>query len=676
MVLLSSFHMKNYLFLLLLLCLVSPLAFAQGPSGKVFNVAKFGAKGNNTANDIAAVRLALAAANAAGGGILDFPDGTYKLQVGDPTSDANYTSLGSNNYGMLNVTADNITFRLAPAATIRVIATYLCQTNAGSDAACRQIFINYSGTRTGFQIIGHKSSKITWETGSPAALFECVNCANAFQFHAGSPTYSKYRDFIIDGFPQGGSPGGITIGAFTWQYNEYENVRVTNYGGGNHDAWWYYQGGNTVRNCLFQSTRTYQSHTVYIGTLRPGNLFDHCTFRGVVTSTKYVFHLYQTLGTDDISDITIQNCWFEGNSSPILLSHVGSGKGRNVRIINNTFIGNDPSGSGPVAMNLTNLLACEISGNYFTGWSAPITLTTSGDKSIITKNYIKSCYAGIVVQAFTDGVISENVIAAQDVGINANGAILATTGSHRTKIVNNQVINFASGTGGPQLIAVGGDDVLVQGNMLYQSDASFILYGLNVGGARAKVLDNHINLGSGYSIFAGSDLDIRGNNSNRLMIIDSSTTGISYFTGNRFVGGGAPRINAKTFVYNNELVSGYDGSGANGVYNATGNRLVGADKLDHIDDTFGASYTPNAGYYRSIAITLSGNITINAPTNPVAGRELTFVLTQNGTGGWTTTFNAVFKSSWTPNTTAGKINVITFRYVGSSWIQVASTVGI
>lgn len=669
--------MKKFLFAIFATAAFAVASFAQSSqAGKIFNVRDFGARCDNSANDVAAIRLAFAAANANGGGRIFVPDGTCRLSVGDPTSDANYTSLGSSNYAVLNVTADNITLELAPTARLRVIATNLCQVNGGSDAACRQIFINYSGTRSNFQLIGNKGGQLTWETGSPAALLQCTNCANAFQFHAGTPIYSKYRDVIIDGFPQGGSPGGITISGKTYQYNEYQGVRVTNYGGGSHDAWWYFQGGNSVRDCLFESTRTYQSHTVYIGTLRPGNLFDHCVFKGVNTSTKYVFHMYQTLGTDDISDVTIQNCWFENNSSPILLSHVGSGFGRNVRILNNTFLGSDGSGSGPVAMNLTNLLACEISGNYFTGWSSPITLTTAGQKTIISKNYIKSCYTGIVVQAFVDGIISENTIGAQDVGVNANGGIIATTGSHRTRIVNNQVINFASGTGGPQFIAIGGDDMLVEGNLLYQGDSSFILYGLNVGGARAKVLNNQINLGSGYSTFAGSDLDIRGNTSNRLMIIDSSTTGISYFTDNRFTGGGAPRINAKTFAYNNELVSGFDGTGTNGVYNATGNRILGTDAMDHINAVFATPYTPNAGWYKTIALTLTNNITINAPTNPVIGRDLTFIFTQDGTGGRTVSWNAVFKPNWTPDTTAAKVNTITFRWNGTSWLQVGAATGL
>jgi hypothetical protein len=73
---------------------------------------------------------------------------------------------------------------------------------------------------------------------------------------------------------------------------------------------------------------------------------------------------------------------------------------------------------------------------------------------------------------------------------------------------------------------------------------------------------------------------------------------------------------------------------------------------------------------------LTGSITINAPTNAATGQKLTFIFTQDGVGGRTVTWNAVFKVAWTPTTTASKINTITFIYDGTSWIQIATAIGI
>jgi hypothetical protein len=56
----------------------SPDGFSPGGMHRrVFNVRDFGATGNGTSNDAPAVNQAIIAANAAGGGIIDFPPGTY-----------------------------------------------------------------------------------------------------------------------------------------------------------------------------------------------------------------------------------------------------------------------------------------------------------------------------------------------------------------------------------------------------------------------------------------------------------------------------------------------------------------------------------------------------------------------------------------------------------------------
>lgn len=92
--------------------------------------------------------------------------------------------------------------------------------------------------------------------------------------------------------------------------------------------------------------------------------------------------------------------------------------------------------------------------------------------------------------------------------------------------------------------------------------------------------------------------------------------------------------------------------------------------------TYAATITPNPYTGNIIKITLTGNITINAPSVGHPGMTLTFIFTQDGTGGRTTTFNAVFKTNWTPNTTANMTNTIVFTYDGTNWWQVSSSVNL
>jgi polygalacturonase len=54
-------------------------ASASTLAAQVFNVKDYGAKGDGSTNDAAAVNKAIAAANKAGGGVVDFPKATYKI---------------------------------------------------------------------------------------------------------------------------------------------------------------------------------------------------------------------------------------------------------------------------------------------------------------------------------------------------------------------------------------------------------------------------------------------------------------------------------------------------------------------------------------------------------------------------------------------------------------------
>lgn len=89
--------------------------------------------------------------------------------------------------------------------------------------------------------------------------------------------------------------------------------------------------------------------------------------------------------------------------------------------------------------------------------------------------------------------------------------------------------------------------------------------------------------------------------------------------------------------------------------------------------TYAASITPAITAKRTTKrVTLTGNITINAPAGGFPGARLTLDFLQDATGGRTVTFNAAFKATWTPTTTANKRNTITFEYDGTNWVQVAT----
>lgn len=98
-------------------------------------------------------------------------------------------------------------------------------------------------------------------------------------------------------------------------------------------------------------------------------------------------------------------------------------------------------------------------------------------------------------------------------------------------------------------------------------------------------------------------------------------------------------------------------------------------RVRHTNSTaFVASFTPNADSGEIIELgNLSSNLTVNAPTNPLRGRYLLFRLSQDGTGGWTVTWNAAFNQKWSDaGNTASKRSTILFYYDGSVWQQIGA----
>jgi hypothetical protein len=72
---------------------------------------------------------------------------------------------------------------------------------------------------------------------------------------------------------------------------------------------------------------------------------------------------------------------------------------------------------------------------------------------------------------------------------------------------------------------------------------------------------------------------------------------------------------------------------------------------------------------RVVIAALTGNPTIAAPTNPYAGARLDFALLQDGTGGRTITWDAVYKKAADGAGTANQVASTAFVYNGSSWVQ-------
>jgi hypothetical protein len=84
---------------------------------------------------------------------------------------------------------------------------------------------------------------------------------------------------------------------------------------------------------------------------------------------------------------------------------------------------------------------------------------------------------------------------------------------------------------------------------------------------------------------------------------------------------------------------------------------------------YAATYTPDPFLGGSIFVTLSGNMTIEPPTEAYIGMRMRFIFYQEGS--FTATFDAAYKmtGAFTATTGAGAISMIDFVYDAADWLE-------
>lgn len=104
--------------------------------------------------------------------------------------------------------------------------------------------------------------------------------------------------------------------------------------------------------------------------------------------------------------------------------------------------------------------------------------------------------------------------------------------------------------------------------------------------------------------------------------------------------------------------------------------IITSKKLAYAESvlTDGATIDWNAETQDVCKVTLAGNRTLNAPTSGTTGQFISILVIQDGTGGRTLTWNAVYEfasdTAPTLTSTANLGDVFVFRYNGTKWIEV------
>jgi len=661
---------------------VTPKGGAQTPR-KVFNVKDYGAVGDNSTNDVVAFRAARAAANVAGG-LFVIPDGTYKLLVGDPATDPNYTSVLVDK-SILNFTANNTEVYIAPNATVNVVSSYIYQNTAGATTANTQsLFYVGDGSSliTNFAIRG--TGTFTFALTSPASYTTVDNGKNGFYFLNAKTWKMVLEDFTIDGFPNGGTLIGQTISSEELMNGTITNVKMTDWGSAGHDNGFYFWGGTLWDNCYFKTTRK-SSHPLYTGSDKPNVTIRRCYFEGVDNiatplTNKYAIQVYSVSGTVmhgiEIASNTFKNC-----IHPIIIGKDdGVTYATSIRITNNDFIGQYSGGKSDQAITISRWRDFVISDNHFDNFEYAM----SGfppEHGTISNNTFNACKYGVDIQS--DNSSNSLLIANNNFrGIPASG-IGVRAGCKNCNIVNN-LVDVGSNTGVVAFrFGIDGTptDVVYQNNIVMGAGnaTSVSAWKSDRASVRIRILNNIVNLTT-----SGRIIDLTANCTDCLM------DGGSYLTAGSGDAGAfnlADTLTGTFILRNFQLTCGnlYWGladtipEGLQVTYgsiasSAGAKRPKGLTLNGNYEfiAASGSSATPNAGLYNEFRYTATGNFTVNNPTNPADGAEIRLHLIEDATGGRTWTFGAAFTAlpgSCTLSTTANAKNVLNARYnsVDSKW---------
>jgi len=123
---------------------------------------------------------------------------------------------------------------------------------------------------------------------------------------------------------------------------------------------------------------------------------------------------------------------------------------------------------------------------------------------------------------------------------------------------------------------------------------------------------------------------------------------------------------------------------ANAVLTASdiADNIITAAKLSYVESalTDASTITWNAATQEVCKVTLAGNRTMAAPTNSTSGQFISILVIQDGTGGRTISWNAVFEfttdTAPTLTTTAAKGDIFVFRYNGAKWLEVGKNLNL
>ena len=237
---------------------------------------------------------------------------------------------------------------------------------------------------------------------------------------------------------------------------------------------------------------------------------------------------------------------------------------------------------------------------------------------------------------------------------NVGGGNIVTTGALNSGSITSGfgTIDTGSSTITTTGLITGGsldiDNVLINGTTIGHTDDTDLM----------TVADGLLTVAGEISV---TTLDIGGTN------VTSTAAELNILDG----------VTATTAELNYNDIATLGTTAASKTFTADANNLTkitGGVYLEEATLTFDATQDWDVRASPIAKVTLTNNVTFDAPTNQTTGQYISIVCIQDGTGSRTIAWNAVFEfkddTAPTATTTASKGDMFTFRYNGAKWLEV------
>ena len=242
--------------------------------------------------------------------------------------------------------------------------------------------------------------------------------------------------------------------------------------------------------------------------------------------------------------------------------------------------------------------------------------------------------------------VNGNIIGSNSLGIYGNGGAMTgniTVTNYYSSTSYNLGFAQARGTRGSPTAITAGDPIVNFTGIAYTGNGTTTWDGVSGWKTVTPFLSTVTAQPTGANGYFGSNVRLQSSNAtaNTNYIYTFDDTGGLSIPGNLSVTGTSSPGNLLTVKYNETVVAGGSVSG---------------------------TLTPNAAAGTIYNYTLTGNITLSALTNAVAGTGMTIILTQDGTGNRTLTSTMKFLGgSKTLSTAASSIDIMSVFYDGTTY---------